>query len=178
MFKHPMGQRLKFRRWIQTAIIHWNLGSEHTVLLEEIAGHWHSDTGGRVLCSNLAELRTVECFGRKYSSYACDGYFSSYYNWEQWIHCNFLLKRDYLWGCSAGWLPAGWLALSLMKSLFTSCQNSIFLSHQSAGTVFFSPAEQALHYYWQTINPDQQWARRSAPIFLVVHNEQRYFTRT
>ena len=137
-----------------------------------------TDTGGRVLCSNLAELRTVECFGRNYSSYACDCYFSSYYNWEQWIHCNFLLKRDYLWGCSAGWLPAGWLALSLTKSLFTSCQNSIFLSHQSAGTVFFSPAEQALHYYWQTINPDQQWARRSAPIFLVVHNEQRYFTRT
>ena len=39
---------------------------------------------------------------------------------------------------------AGWLALSLTTSLFTSCQNNIFLSQQSAGTVFFSPAEQAL----------------------------------
>ena len=42
-------------------------------------------------------------------------------------------------GCSAGWL-----ARPLTKSLFMSCQNSIFLSQQSAGTVFFSPAEQAL----------------------------------
>ena len=29
---------------------------------------------------------------------------------------------------SAGWLPVGWLASPLTKSLFTSCQNSIFLS--------------------------------------------------
>jgi len=51
---------------------------------------------------------------------------------------------DKLWQRSAGWWPAGWLASHLTKSLFTFCQNSIFLSQQSAGTVFFSPAEQAL----------------------------------
>jgi len=41
-------------------------------------------------------------------------------------------------------LAGDWPASHLTKSLFTSCQNSIFLSQQSAGTVFFSPAEQAL----------------------------------
>ena len=46
--------------------------------------------------------------------------------------------------CSAGWLADCRLASHLTKSLFTSCQNSIFLSQQSAETVFFSPAEQAL----------------------------------
>ena len=44
--------------------------------------------------------------------------------------------------CSAGWLAGCRLASHLTESLFTSCQNSIFLSQQSAGTVFFSPAEQ------------------------------------
>ena len=48
--------------------------------------------------------------------------------------------------CSAGFKPAGWLVFSLTKSLFMSCQNSIFLSQQSAGTVFFSPAEQAQNF--------------------------------
>ena len=41
---------------------------------------------------------------------------------------------------------AGGLASHLTKSLFTSCQNSIFLSQQSAKTVFFSPAEQAHNF--------------------------------
>ena len=35
------------------------------------------------------------------------------------------------------------LAGPLSGTLFTSCQNSIFLSQQSAETVFFSPVEQA-----------------------------------
>ena len=42
---------------------------------------------------------------------------------------------------SAGLKPAGWLVLALTKSLFTSCQNSIFLSQQSTRTIFFNPAE-------------------------------------
>ena len=58
------------------------------------------------------------------------------------------------WACSAGlksagWLkaskPAGWLVPSLTKSLFTSCQNSIFLLQHSVGTIFFSPAEQGIY---------------------------------
>jgi len=43
-----------------------------------------------------------------------------------------------------GWLAGCRLASHLTKSLFTSCQNNILLSQQSAETVFFSPAEQTL----------------------------------
>ena len=53
--------------------------------------------------------------------------------------------------CSAGLKPAGWLVFPLTESLFTSCQNSIFLSQQSAGTVFFSSAEQARGFCWMTV---------------------------
>ena len=52
--------------------------------------------------------------------------------------------------CSAGLF--GWLGLArpLSGALFMFCQNNIFLSQQSAGTVFFSPAEQALLLHTQS----------------------------
>ena len=52
----------------------------------------------------------------------------------------FLLSIDmdiYLEGVRlAGWLGWAWLASLLTETLFTSRQNSIFLSQQSVGTVF------------------------------------------
>ena len=68
----------------------------------------------------------------------------------------------------------GWLAGHLIKSLFTFCQNSIFLSQQSIETVFFSPTEQALtwrHYiariFSSMLNQLQEFMKNwiSKPVF-------------
>ena len=76
-------------------------------------------------------------------------------------------------GRSAGWLPASWLVLSLTKSLFTSYQNSIFLSQQSVGTAFFSPAEQALnlkHAIKMAKTRDRTWSATPTTLELEENN--------
>ena len=62
--------------------------------------------------------------------------------------CRYVFRagQTFLRERSAGWLGWAWLASSLIGILFMSRQNSIFLSQQSVGIVFFSPAEQALYF--------------------------------
>ena len=74
--------------------------------------------------------------------------------------------------CSAGLKPAGWLVFPLTESLFTSCQNSIFLSQQSAGTVFFSPAEQAKCVVFHV------WSSYAGPMQTVRRDFSAFFTET
>jgi hypothetical protein len=77
--------------------------------------------------------------------------------------------------CSCGL----WSALGeIIQVMRVSAISQVITTGNSGYYCIFLLKRGYLYYYWQTINPDQQWARWSAPIFLVVHNEQRYFTRT
>ena len=54
-----------------------------------------------------------------------------------WYPNSVLFPTHIFQACSAGFKPAGWLASQLTESLFTSCQNSIFLSQQLARNNIF-----------------------------------------
>ena len=63
-----------------------------------------------------------------------------------------LVDHELVLGCSMavfGWLAGCRLASHLTESLFTFCQNSIFLSQQSAEIVFFIPGEQVFKFHWR-----------------------------